>query len=84
MEQLVEYYKELNKDAEYGKWEVDQVLTLSSSSMSSSYGNLTEVIKVKRDVVVKNSFCPYEYMTRKVLKKVCTFNLMCLILTDGC
>jgi len=24
MEKLVEYYKEVNKDAEYGKWEVDQ------------------------------------------------------------
>ena len=38
MEKLVEYYKEVNKDAEYGKWEVDQVLSssLSFSSLSLS------------------------------------------------
>ena len=42
MEKLVEYYKEVNKDAEYGKWEVDQVLTsslllFSSLSLSSMH-----------------------------------------------
>ena len=35
MEKLVKHFKELNKDTEYGKWEVDQVLASLSPTNSS-------------------------------------------------